>query len=429
MNTIYQVFECLFRWYFGWFGILLSSIYLSGSSMNIYLLILFSVISWFSHSSTSALAADTVLAIPKKGVTVTPPLSERLPARIKDMSSFGSITWKTEKLPWVKEGPYAGISGASMSVHNGKIYVVGGFIPGGDGSGDLNSNRTSRWAWAYHPESNEWKQLPDAPFRREYTRSILTGDKLYLIGGGKISKGSSPPYKAYAEIAVLDLSLESPVWRLHSNLNIPRTHTSVGSVGQKLIVVGGNEYDYSEKGYSFNTIRNTTEVFDLSNPAAGWQIRTPLPNSGRGWSASITNEKYIYLFGGLTWNSNGSTSRIRETMRYDPVQDKWKRLKAPPVAISGWEAGLYKNRYAIMAGGVMQSDDKLSTKMIWSDLVWSYDLQKDKWARVKGPLPPGAVFNDPGVSIIGDTIYVLGAEGPAGSHYNYFLIGKIKTAP
>jgi hypothetical protein len=36
------------------------------------------------------------------------------------------------------------------------------------------------------------------------------------------------------------------------------------------------------------------------------------------------------------------------------------------------------------------------------------------------------VFNDPGVVVIGDTIYVLGAEGPSGSHWNYFLVGRIE---
>ncbi len=63
---------------------------------------------------------------------------------------------------------------------------------------------------------------------------------------------------------------------------------------------------------------------------------------------------------------------------------------------------------------------------VWSDLVWAYDSQRDHWLRVNGILPPGAVFNDPGVAILGNTIYVLGAEGPSGSHYNYFSDGCIK---
>lgn len=45
---------------------------------------------------------------------------------------------------------------------------------------------------------------------------------------------------------------------------------------------------------------------------------------------------------------------------------------------------------------------------------------------MKGTLPPGAVFNDAAVVSTDDTIYVLGGEGPSGSHYNYFLIGHFK---
>ena len=31
-----------------------------------------------------------------------------------------------------------------------------------------------------------------------------------------------------------------------------------------------------------------------------------------------------------------------------------------------------------------------------------YDCQGDRWLRVEGKLGPGAVFNDPGVAILGD---------------------------
>ena len=80
----------------------------------------------------------------------------------------------------------------------------------------------------------------------------------------------------------------------------------------------------------------------------------------------------------------------------------------------------------MITGGVYRPDPE--SPMIWSDLTLAYDTQEDQWLQVEGVLPPGAVFNDPGVVIIGDTIYVLGAEGPDGSHYNYFLIGKIHPA-
>jgi len=393
--------------------------------MRLFFLILLTTSSCFFSFQPAVSANEPDRAQPKRGVTVSPPFSEQLPDHISRLPSFGTITWKTRRLPWVKEGPYAGISGASMSVHDGKIYVAGGFIPGGDDSGDLSSSRTSRWTWLYNPETDSWTQLPNAPFRREYTRSTVSGNSLYLIGGGKISKGKQPPYQPYGNCAQLDLSTETPTWHLHSKLNVPRTHTSVGSIDNFLVVAGGNEYQSSENGYSYKTIRNTMEVFDLTKPAEGWQVRSPIPSPGRGWSGSVTYDKYLYLFGGVTWNKDNSTTRIQETLRYDPATDEWKQLTAPPVAISGWEAAVYHSRYALIAGGVLQPDNNSQQGIIWSDLIWAYDLQSDKWLSVKGALPPGAVFNDPGVCIIDDTIYVLGAEGPAGNHYNYFLIGKI----
>jgi N-acetylneuraminic acid mutarotase len=207
---------------------------------------------------------------------------------------------------------------------------------------------------------------------------------------------------------------------------VPRTHTAVGSVDNFLIVAGGNQYDFTENGYSHGTIRDTTEVFDLSHPARGWQRRAPIPAAGRGWSGSVIAKQHLYLFGGITWNEAGATLGTRETLRYDPKTDHWQKMTPPPLAISGWEGALYADRYAILAGGVMRPEHEPVGTTVWSDLVWAYDSQRDHWLRVNGILPPGAVFNDPGVAILGNTIYVLGAEGPSGSHYNYFLMGRIK---
>ncbi len=365
-------------------------------------------------------------APPKKGVRVNPPLSANPPRAYLDLDLFASIQWKTQKLPWVDEGPYAGISGTAMVVHAGKIYVVGGFIPGGDETDDSASRRTSRWCWVYDPQNDRWSRLPDAPIRREYTRGTVAGDALFLFGGGNQYKGQNPAYRVHGDCAMLDLSQSPPAWSLHSKLQVPRTHTSVGHLADLLVVAGGNEYDFAEKGYSRNTIRNTTEIFDLSNPQRGWQQSAPLPGTGRGWSASIIAKKRLYLFGGLTWNEAGEIKGIRETLVFDADQQRWQQKTPAPLAVSGWEAASYADRFALLAGGVVRPENKRDNSIIWSDLIWGYDTQTDRWLRVNGKLPPGGVFNDPGVAVIGETIYVLGGEGPHGSHYNYFLIGHIQ---
>jgi len=365
-------------------------------------------------------------APPKKGFTPAPPLSADLPEAYSQLPKFGAIEWKTEQLPWVKEGPYAGISGVAMDVHDGRIVVVGGFIPGGDETDDRASRKTSRWAWIYDTDSGEWTRLENAPDRREYCRGIAAGETFYFFGGGKQYQKQDPPYRPHGECFALDLSAKTPAWRSHSQMNVPRTHMAVGRVGNYLVVAGGNQYEWEEKGYSENTIRNTTEVFDLTKPELGWQKRSSIPSVGRGWSAAAATEDSLYVFGGVTWDESQNSVGVRESWRYLPAQDRWEKKTPPPVAISGWAGGLFDQRYAMIVGGIMREKDKPERTSFWSDLVWAYDIQEDRWLQVDGLLPPGAVFNDPAVVVIGETIYVLGGEGPKGSHYNYFLTGRIQ---
>ena len=380
----------------------------------------------FSHvvaANDSALPRD--IAPPKEGVTVAPPLSENPPPKYTRLPNLGSLSWSTRRLPWVEQGPYAGISGVAMATDGQMIHVAGGFIPGGDETDDQASRRTSRWAWSFDPDSGNWTQLPHLPVRREYTRGVVHQSTFFVVGGGQISKGRMPPYRAYGECAVLDLSGEAPDWKIHSSLNVPRTHTATGNIGSLLVVAGGNEYDIEEKGYSHRTIRDTTEVFDLSHPDRGWQVRSKIPSGGRGWSASVVTNGHLYLFGGLNWTEDGAARRLQETWRYDPRADRWQEMTPPPLPISGWEAGLYADRYALIAGGVTPSASSSASELTWSDLVWAYDCRDDIWLQVDGTLPPGAVFNDPGAVVVQNKLYLLGAEGPHGSHYNYFLLGEI----
>lgn len=365
-------------------------------------------------------------APPKDGVNPAPPLSADLPEGYRQLPTFGAIEWETQKLPWVEEGPYAGISGVAMDVYSDKLVLAGGFIPGGDETSDRASRKTSRWTWIYDTANHAWSRAADAPDRREYGRGLVAGDTFYFIGGGKQYQQQSPPYRPHAECFALDLAGVPASWREHSTLNVPRTHMAVGQVGNYLVVAGGNEYAFSEKGYSANTIRNTTEVFDLTDPDSGWQKKSPIPSVGRGWSAAVATPEYLYVFGGVTWNADNETVGVRETWRYSPPDDQWEERTPPPVAISGWAGALYQQRYAVIVGGIMREKDKPKRTSYWSDLVWVYDIKDDSWWQVEGTLPPGAVFNDPAVVIIDETIYVLGGEGPSGSHYNYFLIGHLK---
>jgi len=338
-------------------------------------------------------------------------LSREMPDELKSLPVFGEIIWTVKELPFIPKGPPGGVSGAGMVVVGGKIYLAGGFIPEGDGTQDT-AYRSSRWAHCYDPATDQWTQLPDLPARREYTRAIATEDAVYVLGGGAQEK----PFKAYADVYRLDIGKTALAWQTLSPLTVPVTHMAADRVGSFMIVAGGNRYDFAEKGYSPKTIQGVTNVFDLTKPDQGWQQRAPIPGTPRGWSASAVLGGKFYMLGGVTWNEKGR-QRLQETLSYDPTKNEWQRLTDFPWQISGWEGDAYAGRYIIVVGGAGAR---------WNDVPFVYDTQEDRWMRSTSPLPPGGMFNDPGVCIIGDTIYVAGGEGAGGSHFNHFLVGRIK---
>jgi N-acetylneuraminic acid mutarotase len=341
-------------------------------------------------------------------------LSREMPEAVKALPVFGEIIWTVKELPFIPKGPHGGVSGAGMVVVEGKIYFAGGFIPEGDGTQEAGY-RTSRWAHRYDPAADQWTQLPDLPARREYTRAIAADGAVYVLGGFVQGRPGLPS----AEVYRLDVARRPLQWQTISPLTVPRTHMAVGKVGHHLIVAGGNRYEFAEKGYSPKTIQGVTDVFDLTNPDQGWKQRAPIPGSPRGWSASAVVGEKFYVLGGVTWTEKARV-RLQEALSYDPARDEWKRLADFPYHISGWEGETYADRYIITIGGA---------GAWWNDLPFVYDTKADRWLRIASPLPPGAVFNDPGVCIIGDTIYVAGGEGSGGSHFNHFLIGRIEPRP
>jgi N-acetylneuraminic acid mutarotase len=122
--------------------------------------------------------------------------------------------------------------------------------------------------------------------------------------------------------------------------------------------------------------------------------------------------------------------KLNDTLSYDPHSDEWARHKTMPFFLSGWEGATYQDRYVILIGGVEAkeiSEEKMGQNT-WNDIIFAYDTKYDRWMRLESLTPPGGVYNDPGVVIVGDSIYVVGGEGPRGSHFDHFLVGKIKMA-
>ena len=344
------------------------------------------------------------------------------PTQFADLPVLGAIDWEEPcpTMPHIAPGPSAGISGMVMVVFEGKIVMAGGFIP----AGDENGERTSQWVHQYDPATREWRRLSDMPIRREYVRGVVSGDAIYVMGGGCILRGQDPGYAPFADCIKLVRDGEDLRAEPCGQLTDARTHMAVGAVGPYLVVVGGNHYDVEEKGYSENTLRATTDVFDTREPQNGWREATPIPGAPRGWIASAVVGDLLYVFGGLTVEE-GEFVSLSEAWAYNPADDEWTRLPDTPYDVQGWEAAPYADRYIILAGGVSRSGgpDKIEGEF-WNTNVIAYDTQTQRYYKVGGEIPEGGVLNDCGVCFIGDTIYVAGAEGPEGTHFEWLRIGK-----
>ncbi len=358
-------------------------------------------------------------------------ISRKMPDDVRALPVCGTVEWAREKMPFVADGPAAGISGAAFVHHAGALYLVGGFIPAGDETTDAQ-RRTSRWAYRYNLDKQTWDRLADLPARREYTRGAVHGDAVYVVGGG-MQKGPTGGFDAYGDCFRWQGAGSAAAWKLLDQLKVPRTHMAVGVVGNYLIAAGGNEYKYNPPASSLAaaTIRDTTEVLDLSQPDSGWQQRAPIPGGARGWCASAANGEAFYVFGGLTMVEDQQTTpprqvrrKLQQTYCYDPRNDRWREAAPFPLPISGWEAERFSDRYILLAGGVALAADGRGNH--WNDMLFVYDAKEDRWLRLDGPLPTGGVLNDTGVCIVGDTIYVAGGEGPRGSHWNHLLVGKVR---
>jgi N-acetylneuraminic acid mutarotase len=76
--------------------------------------------------------------------------------------------------PIIPEGRRRGAAG--VAVYNGKIYLIGG-------SSNGHIDGYTPWFDEFDPKSGQWRTLPDAPDARDHFQAVVSGDKLYAIGG------------------------------------------------------------------------------------------------------------------------------------------------------------------------------------------------------------------------------------------------------
>ena len=339
------------------------------------------------------------------------------------------ITWQMAR------GLPAFIKGGAMGIVDGApVYAAGCTFPW----------RETEQGWVWDAARRDWFPVePSLALGRAYTHGITLHNGLLVLGGRK----SQPDGR---------LSLRDSWWLRRRNgqftwtplpeMNYSRAIPTIGVAGNKVLVLGGGEWERSQGGAFVTRHLTHYERLDLDNLAAGWQDQGPLPFAPLVGSAFASVGDSLYLFGGYECWTEANQRQIRRdgsAWRYDFAHDRWTPLAAFPCAASGWCAVPYQNQIILLGGALtFQAPGAEATthtyhtlesgtgrqRLIgaYSDQVVVYDIATNTYQRLAERMPIG--LNDLRATIVGDMIYAAGGEtvDPALSNCsNAFMIGTI----
>ncbi len=130
---------------------------------------------------------------------------------------------------WQKgpEGPESRRRGGAGTVaYNGKVYLVGGIIDG-------HTSGTVAWFDEFDPTTGKWTQLPDAPRIRGHFSAIVSGDRLYYLGGRNTSYHEPEKFSAFFGVVISEVDVYDFSTGLWSTLpNTLPTPTAAGGIGR-----------------------------------------------------------------------------------------------------------------------------------------------------------------------------------------------------
>ncbi|MHB9071403.1 MAG: Kelch repeat-containing protein [Sedimentisphaerales bacterium] len=230
-------------------------------------------------------------------------------------------------LPTPRAGHAAGIVG-------GKLFVVGG----NNWSAD---KKTKNWlSGTYVFDNNLWQNgvmLPAAIADTMYA-SDATG--LYVCGG---SDGVQKLNSTYL--------FKSPYILPTALAPLPLATNNGGAAilnGTLYVVCGATDNGLTNKMWRLDT-KVQKEI---------WKECAPLPGPAREFPAVAACGNYIYVLGGVILQKEQPTMTVlQDTYRYDPVNDRWKKLSDLPCGGYAWSAAAVNDKYVLVAGRAYENSN------------------------------------------------------------------------
>ena len=174
--------------------------------------------------------------------------------------------------------------GQPLVAHGGCIYRIGGMAARNpaDAKQDLFSLALVQ---RFDPRGGRWEDITPLPEPRSSHDAVVIGDKLYAVGGWRVS-GSTSNAVWPTNALVLDLALTQPAWKEFLQ-PFQRRALALAAVGPRLFSIGGMDSD--------NQPTLAVEIYDTSTDR--WTKGPDLPpGKHKGFACSaIAQDGRVYV--------------------------------------------------------------------------------------------------------------------------------------
>jgi len=289
--------------------------------------------------------------------------------------------------------PHARMDHTLGTLQDGNTAVLFG---GWSGSGQFLNDT---WTIDFTDEKELfWKELETADLvatnsRADHTLSVVDpsgnfGSRLVVWAGG-----GYPSDILYNSIIALDL--DTTVW---SNVSVKNDFLPPAMMGQSSVLTSDGRI-ISFGGDTNSGTTNAVWVYALNTSTWTQIVISGSQPKPRLWhTASLYNDKYMYVFGGKTAESGNC---FGDTWMLNLSSWTWTELSTTgPAKRSGHVAEIYKNSLFVFAG---QGDTGLT---MYNDL-WAFDLTTNTWTELfpTGSLPTPVVGGKS--TVVHDSIMVV----------------------
>lgn len=268
---------------------------------------------------------------------------------------------------------------AGSTEHNGKMYVYGGQVSGGDLVGVFE---------AYDPVTNTWETLTSGGGRRNSSMASVNGE-LYLLGGYTTASVDTA--------GVFRYDFQTNTWVTRASMPVALNSQSSVAIDGEIYVYGGNGSGGAQgRLYIYNPVTNT------------W--RNGAINANRRLHAAVAIGRKMYVIGGGSTLAAGTA--FTSGAIYDLDTNTWTSMPPMPSARNTIMGGVVGSKIYIPGG--WNNSGRLSTIAV-------YDTTSATWTEIVGQ-PPLATMNAHVAAVIGQHMYCAsGLQSDAYSNHAFRL--------